>query len=41
VTCGELAARLDALAYAFQQFDPAPQSRVGICAYNSVDHIRK
>jgi fatty-acyl-CoA synthase len=39
VSYGELAARVDALAHAFQQFDPAPQSRVGICAYNSVDHI--
>jgi acyl-CoA synthetase (AMP-forming)/AMP-acid ligase II len=39
VSYGELAARVDALAYAFQQFDPAPQSRVGICAYNTVDHI--
>jgi acyl-CoA synthetase (AMP-forming)/AMP-acid ligase II len=33
VSYGELAGRVDALAYAFQRVDPAPQSRVGICAY--------
>ncbi|WP_194723831.1 class I adenylate-forming enzyme family protein [Noviherbaspirillum malthae] len=39
VRYGELAARVDALAAAFQALDPAQQSRVGICAPNSVEHI--
>jgi acyl-CoA synthetase (AMP-forming)/AMP-acid ligase II len=39
VRYGELAARVDALAAAFQALDPSQQSRVGICAPNSVEHI--
>ncbi len=35
----ELAARVAALAAALVARDPAPQSRVGICAHNSADHI--
>lgn len=34
-----LAARVAALAAALVARDPAPQSRVGICAHNSADHI--
>lgn len=34
-----LAARVAALAAGFNALDPAPQSRVGICAGNSADHI--
>ncbi|MDZ7861305.1 class I adenylate-forming enzyme family protein [Acidovorax sp.] len=34
-----LAARVAALAAGFTALDPAPQSRVGICAGNSADHI--
>ncbi len=39
LTYGELARRVNALAAAFQSIDPEPQSRVGICAYNSVEHL--
>ncbi|MBK5204293.1 MAG: AMP-binding protein [Polaromonas sp.] len=39
LTYCELAEKVDALAAAFQTFDPEPQSRVGICASNSVDHL--
>ncbi|MEK9671773.1 MAG: AMP-binding protein [Rhodospirillaceae bacterium] len=35
MTYGELAERVNALAAAFQDMDTAPQSRVGICAYNT------
>ncbi|WP_084545795.1 class I adenylate-forming enzyme family protein [Cupriavidus malaysiensis] len=35
----ELAARVAALAAALQSLDSAPQSRVGICAGNSAEHI--
>jgi fatty-acyl-CoA synthase len=35
----ELMARADALAVALQAMDPEPQTRVGICAYNSVEHL--
>ena len=34
-----LAARVAALAAGFIVIDPTPQSRVGICAGNSADHI--
>lgn len=34
-----LAARVSALAAGFVALDPTPQSRVGICAGNSADHI--
>ncbi|WP_151633320.1 class I adenylate-forming enzyme family protein [Noviherbaspirillum aerium] len=36
---GALMERVNALAAAFQTLDPAAQSRVGICASNSVEHI--
>lgn len=35
---GELVGRVHALAAAFQQRDSQPGSRVGICAYNTIDH---
>jgi acyl-CoA synthetase (AMP-forming)/AMP-acid ligase II len=35
----ELATAVDALAAAFQSLDPAPGSRVGICARNTVEHL--
>ena len=31
--------QVNALAVALQAIDPAPQSRVGICAYNNVQHL--
>lgn len=39
VRYGELMERVNALAAAFQALDPVEQSRVGICAPNSVEHI--
>ena len=39
LTYGELAAQVEALAAAFQAVDPKPQSRVGICAYNTPEHL--
>ncbi len=36
---GELVNRADALAVALQAMDPEPQSRVGVCAYNNVEHL--
>ncbi len=36
---GELVTRADALAVALQAMDPEPQSRVGVCAYNNVEHL--
>lgn len=33
-----LASTVNALAYAFQKLDPTPQSRVAICAANTVEH---
>lgn len=35
----ELLADVEALAAAFQALDPAPGSRVGICAYNTREHL--
>ena len=35
----QLAAAVDALAAALQDRDPAPGSRVGICAWNTTDHL--
>ncbi len=35
----ELVARVDALAAGLQALDPAPRSRVGICAYNTLEHL--
>jgi len=34
-----LTERIDALASALQRIDPNPQSRVGICAYNTLEHL--
>lgn len=39
ITYRELMARADALAHALQDVDPDPQSRVGVCAYNTVEHL--
>ncbi len=39
ITYAELARRVNALAAALQEIDPAPQSRVGICAYNTPEHL--
>ncbi len=39
MTYGELATRVNALAAALQAIDPEPQSRVGICAYNTFEHL--
>lgn len=38
-TYAELGARVDALAAAFQALDAAPGSRVGICAWNTPEHL--
>ena len=38
LTYRELAAQVNALAVALQNIDPEPQSRVAICAANSVEH---
>jgi len=35
----ELLARVHAVAAALQQIEPDPGTRVGICAYNSLDHL--
>lgn len=35
----DLGGRVQALALALQEIDPNPQSRVGICAYNTLDHL--
>ncbi len=39
ITYGELARRASAIATGFQAIDPTPQSRVGVCAYNTVEHL--
>lgn len=39
LTHGDLAARVNAVAAALQDIDPKPQSRVGICGYNTVEHL--
>ncbi|MEM8743769.1 MAG: AMP-binding protein [Pseudomonadota bacterium] len=39
ITYAELAARTNALAAALQDIDASPQTRVGICAYNTVEHL--
>jgi fatty-acyl-CoA synthase len=39
ITYAELSAQVEALAAAFQAIDPKPQSRVGICAYNTPEHL--
>lgn len=39
VTYRDLATRVGALATALQAIDPQPQSRVGLCAGNTVEHV--
>jgi acyl-CoA synthetase (AMP-forming)/AMP-acid ligase II len=39
ITYAELVVAVDALATALQSLDPAPGSRVGICARNTVEHL--
>ncbi len=39
ITYRELRRYTDALATAFQDLDPVPQTRVGICGYNTVEHL--
>jgi fatty-acyl-CoA synthase len=39
LTYAELGARVGALGAAFQALDPLPGSRVGICAWNTVEHL--
>ena len=39
MTYAELARRTNALAAALQDIDPAPQTRVGICGYNTFEHL--
>ena len=39
LTHGDLASRVNAVAAALQDIDPAPQSRVGVCGYNTVEHL--
>jgi acyl-CoA synthetase (AMP-forming)/AMP-acid ligase II len=36
---GDLVAQVDALAVALQALDPAPQSRIGVCGHNTVEHL--
>ncbi len=35
----ELVTRVDALAVALQALDPAPQSRIGVCGHNTLEHL--
>ena len=39
ITYAELARQTNALAAALQDIDPAPQTRVGICGYNTFEHL--
>ncbi len=39
ITYADLAARVAALAAAFQEIDSLPDGRVGTCAWNTVDHL--
>ncbi len=39
ITYADLARRTNALAAALQDIDPAPQTRVGICGYNTFEHL--
>ena len=39
LTYGELVRRVKALAAALQAIDPKPQTRVGTCAYNTLEHL--
>ena len=39
ITYHDLASQVNALATALQAIDPNPQSKVGICAHNSLEHL--
>lgn len=39
LTYGELVERVEALAAGLQQRWPAPQARIGICGYNTIEHV--
>jgi acyl-CoA synthetase (AMP-forming)/AMP-acid ligase II len=39
LTHAELIRRVDALAAAFHALDPTPQSRVGVCGFNTPEHL--
>src|SRR5436305_15232582 len=39
LTYADLAARVGALAAGPQALDPEPQSRVGLCCFNHVEHV--
>jgi len=39
VTYADLARQVNALAAALQSIEPAPQTRVGICGYNTFEHL--
>jgi len=39
ITYADLARRTNALAAALQAIDPEPQTRVGICGYNTFEHL--
>ena len=39
ITYADLARRTNALAAALQSIDPEPQTRVGICGYNTFEHL--
>lgn len=39
LTYRELVTRAGALGHSLQAIDPEPQSRVGICAYNTLEHL--
>ncbi len=39
LTYADLVARVDALAAALQDLDPAPHSRVGVCGHNTLEHL--
>lgn len=39
LTYAELVRRVDAVAAAFRAIDPTPQSRVGVCGFNTPEHL--
>ena len=39
ISYGVLLAKVNALAFALQDADPSPSSRVGICAFNTFEHL--
>ena len=39
ITYSELVERVEALASALQAKFPAPQARIGICGYNTIEHV--